>query len=199
MTVSNGSAREVDTPNARGALFLDRDGTIIADEHYLGDPERVRLLPGAARAIARANAAGVPVIVVTNQSGIGRGYITETEYALVAARMNETLATHGAHVDATYYCPHAPSSDEACECRKPGLGMYRAAAAAHGLDLVGSAYIGDKWRDVEPALATNGLGILVPAATTPASDIERALLSARTAPDLERAVAEALTWMRVAG
>jgi D-glycero-D-manno-heptose 1,7-bisphosphate phosphatase len=184
------------TAARRGALFLDRDGTIIVDEHYLGDETRVRLLPGAARAVRRANAAGVFVVVVTNQSGIGRGLITNAQYQRVAARVIALLAEHDAYVDATYYCPHAPASADACECRKPGLGMYQQAARALSLDLASSAYIGDKWRDIAPALAANGLGILVPAATTPPADLERAVLSAHTSPDLEQAVAQALSWMR---
>lgn len=184
---------------ASTALFLDRDGTIIFDEHYLGDPARVRLLPGATRAIARANGEGVPVIVVTNQSGIGRGLISDEQYQLVAREVNTQLAAAGVAVRATYYCPHAPETDAECDCRKPGLGMYHAAARDHNIDLAHSAYIGDKWRDVEPALKTHGLGILVPAAGTPQADVDRAMLSAHTAPDVEQAVAQALAWMCARG
>ena len=186
----------VPSTHTRAALFLDRDGTLISDEHYLGDPARVRLLPGAARAIALANSASVPVIVVTNQSGIGRGLITDAQYQLVASEVIQQLASHDARIDATYYCPHAPDAANACDCRKPGLGMYQRAALDHGLALADSAYIGDKWRDVAPALATGGLGILVPAAGTPSSDVDRAMLSAHTASDVEQAVMQALAWMR---
>lgn len=182
-----------------GALFLDRDGTIITDEHYLGDAALVRLLPGAAMAIARANTANVPVFVVTNQSGIGRGHITDKQYHEVAAALATILHSQGARVTATYYCPHAPTFGNVCECRKPGLGMYRQAENEFGVDLGKSAYIGDKWRDIEPAIATGGLGILVAAAGTPSSDIERAVSSAHTAPDLAKAVTQALAWMRAGG
>ena len=163
------------------ALFIDRDGTIIADAHYLADPAGVRLLPGAASAIAAANAARVPVVVVTNQSGIARGLITPAQYEATRARTDALLARQGARVLATYHCPHWPDVTGPCDCRKPALGMYRDAAAHHALDLARSAYIGDRWRDVSPALATGGVGILVPGRETPADDIERAreMLSSR--------------------
>lgn len=183
---------------SRGAIFLDRDGTIITEEHYLNDPERVRLLPGALSAITRANAADIPVVIVTNQSGIARGIISPEQYEAVAARLDELLVAGGARIAATYYCADAPGNDDPEGFRKPGLGMYRQAAREHGLDLATSAYIGDKWRDVQPALATGGLGILVPHAGTPMEEIERALLSARTAADIEQAITETLVWMRAA-
>ncbi|WP_309671753.1 HAD-IIIA family hydrolase [Gemmatimonas sp.] len=163
------------------ALFIDRDGTLIADAHYLADASRVQLIPGAAAAVATANAAQVPVVVVTNQSGIARGLITTFQYEAVRDRTNALLNADGAAVLATYYCPHWGHPKEPCECRKPGLGMYRDAAAAYALDLAHSAYIGDRWRDVQPALATGGIGILVPGIETPSADVEeaRSALSAR--------------------
>jgi D-glycero-D-manno-heptose 1,7-bisphosphate phosphatase len=184
---------------ARPALFLDRDGTIIADAHYPSDPAQVRLLPGAAAAIARANAANIPVIVVTNQSGIGRGHITEAQYQSVSARVSELLAAEGPHVDATYHCPHWPERDGQCECRKPGIGMHRDAARAMGLALPASAYIGDRWRDVQPALTTGGLGVLVPGEETPMNDLLRAREAAGPglliAESIDDAVTIALAWM----
>ena len=130
------------------ALFIDRDGTLIADAHYLADASRVQLLAGAAAAVAKANAAKVPVVVVTNQSGIARGLITHAQYEAVRDQTNALLSAGGAAVLATYHCPHWGHPKEPCACRKPGLGMYREAAAAHQLDLRHSAYIGDRWRDV---------------------------------------------------
>ena len=156
------------------ALFIDRDGTIIADAHYLADASRVQLLPGAAAAVADANAAQVPVVVVTNQSGIARGLITIAQYEAVRDRTVTLLRAGGASVLATYHCPHWGHPKQPCECRKPGLGMYREAAATHRLNLAQSAYIGDRWRDVQPALATDGIGILVPGVETPAADVEEA-------------------------
>ena len=169
------------TPVLEPALFLDRDGTLIADAHYLADARRVRLLAGAADAVAMANAARVPVVVVTNQSGIARGLITTAQYEAVRDRTTALLRKGRAEVLATYHCPHWGHPTEPCDCRKPGLGMYRQAAAAHHLDLAHSAYIGDRWRDVQPALATGGIGVLVPGIETPAMDVEaaRSALSSR--------------------
>ncbi len=158
----------------RPALFIDRDGTLIADAHYLADASLVRLLQGAAQAVERANNAGVPVVVVTNQSGIARGLITPAQYDQVRARTDALLDRGGARVDATYHCPHWPDIGGPCECRKPGLGMYRQAAADLGIDLTRSAYIGDRWRDVQPALANHGFGVLVPGVETHECDIEQA-------------------------
>ena len=181
---------------ARGALFLDRDGTIITDEHYLNDPERVHLLPGALSAITRANAEGVPVVIVTNQSGIGRGIILQEQYQAVAARLVALIESGGARVDAVYYSTDLPGDEGEHSRRKPGMGMYREAAADLGLNLAKSAYIGDKWRDVQPAMTAGGLGILIPNGNTELADIERAVRSAHTAVDIGQAVTQALVWMR---
>lgn len=180
---------------ARRAAFLDRDGTINVDTHYPRLPEEVTLAPGAAAAIARLNAVGLPVIVVSNQSGIGRGLVTVDEYERVHARFGALLAAEGARIDATYICPHAPAESPdspACECRKPGTLLYRNAAADHALDLARSWYIGDRWRDVAPALALHGRGILVPSPATPPEEIEQARSALRVAPTLGDAVATLL-------
>ncbi len=158
----------------RPALFIDRDGTLIADAHYLANPSLVRLLQGAGHAVAQANTAGVLAIVVTNQSGIARGLITPAQYEAVRARTDALLQRAGARVDATYHCPHWPDVTGPCSCRKPGPGMYLQAAADWHIDLARSAYIGDRWRDVEPALANNGFGVLVPGVETHERDIEQA-------------------------
>jgi D-glycero-D-manno-heptose 1,7-bisphosphate phosphatase len=155
----------------RPALFLDRDGTINVDTIHVSRTENVRLIPGAAAAIARVNAAGIPVIVVSNQSGIGRGLFTVEEYEQVRTRIDELLAAAGASVLKTYYCPHNPDVAPACECRKPGPGMYRQAAAEHGIDLARSWYVGDRLRDIQPAKTFGGHGILVPRDTTPGVDV----------------------------
>ena len=184
---------------ARPALFLDRDGTIIADAHYPSNPDDVVLLPGAAAAIARANAAHIPVIVVTNQSGIGRGQITVAQYESVRERLDELLRAEHATVDATYHCPHWIERDGPCDCRKPGIGMHKQAAADHTLSLAASAYIGDRWRDVQPAITTGGFGVFVPGAETPMDDIHtsrehhRPLL--KTADSVGEAIDMALAWM----
>jgi histidinol-phosphate phosphatase family protein len=183
----------VTVPTRRPALFLDRDGTLIADAHYLADASRVALLPDAAAAVQRANAAGVPVVIVTNQSGIARGLITPAQYEATRDRTVALLGAAGAQVLATYHCPHWADVTGPCDCRKPGLGMYRQAAQAHDLDLARSAYIGDRWRDVQPALATGGIGMLVPGIETPAADVDTARSSSNPHVFLEATLLDAVT------
>ena len=158
----------------RGAAFLDRDGTIIDDAHYIADPELVQLRPGAGDAIAALNRAAMPVIVVTNQSGMARGLISESDYGRVVARLAELLAEHGAHIDATYVCPHHPEFDRACDCRKPGTLLFRRAAAEHRLDLTRSVYIGDRWRDVQPGIVLGGRPMLIADESTEPAERARA-------------------------
>ena len=145
----------------RAALFVDRDGTIIQERSYLADPEGVRLVPGAASALAELRAAGLALVTVTNQSGIALGLYGEADYGAVAARLERELADSGARVDATEHCPHHPDVTGPCDCRKPATGMHRRAAAALGIDLARSYYIGDKVTDVLPAVELGGQGILV--------------------------------------
>ena len=178
----------------RPAVFLDRDGTIIHDVNYIARPQDVRLIPGAAAAIRELNRAGVPVIVITNQSGIARGLLTSQDYDAVRREMERQLDAEapGARIDASYYCPHHPGFGAPCDCRKPGTLLYRQAAAEHGLDLGKSWYVGDRWRDVAPGLALGGHGILVPSAATPADERERAARDASVADSLLTAVSRVL-------
>ena len=155
----------------RSAVFLDRDGTINVDTVHVSHSDSVRLIPGAAAAIARLNAANVPVIVISNQSGIGRGLFTMELYEDVRKRIDEMLAAERAHVDGVYICPHSPDVPPACDCRKPGTRLYEQAASEHGLDLAKSWYVGDRMRDILPAKALGGHGILVPRDTTPGADV----------------------------
>ena len=180
----------------RPAAFLDRDGTIIEDVDYISRPEDVRLIPGAAEGIAMLNATGVPVILVSNQSGIGRGYFTYDDYAQVQARVEQLLSERGAHLDGIYICPHAPSDHAPCSCRKPGVALFECAAHDHGIDLAQSWYAGDKWRDVQPARTLGGHGFLIPARTTPAADVARAGefgLIRESLSDVAREIISALT------
>lgn len=160
----------------------------MIDTHYPSAPEHVRLVPGAAQALARCNARGIPVVVVTNQSGIGRGLLTEAQYHAVRLRLESELARAGARIDATYFCPHWHERTGPCDCRKPALGMYTQAAREHTLDLARSAYIGDRWRDVQPALATGGIGVLVPGDGTRDDDERDARANAYVVPSLADAV-----------
>ena len=190
------------TSSLQPALFLDRDGTLIADAHFLADPTLVRLLPNAARAVARINGARVLAIIVTNQSGIARGLISSAQYEAVRTQTDALLARGGAHVDATYHCPHWPDVSGLCDCRKPSLGMYSQAAQRFGIDLARSAYVGDRWRDVQPAQTTGGFGVLIPGVETPEADVERARLHAgpriRIASSVLEAVELALASIAVA-
>ena len=158
------------TPSLRPAVFLDRDGTLIHDRHYLADPAGVELLPGAAEAVARLNRAGFFVVLVTNQSGIGRGYFGEAENQAVHRRLVELLAVEGARLDADYHCPLAPGDPDPEEMRKPGAGMFLRAAREHGLDLARSWLIGDRLRDVEPAARLGARAILVRSEQTEAEE-----------------------------
>lgn len=177
------------------ALFLDRDGTIIHDEHYIATPQQVALIPGVAAAIRRANEAGVLVVVVTNQSGIARGLLTTEDYERVHRRMSELLAAEGAHVDAAYFCPHHPEFNGPCSCRKPGTLLFQQAATAHGIDLSRSAFIGDHWRDALPALSFGGRGILVPTHDTRPDELEAARANGTISATLGDAVSAALATM----
>jgi D-glycero-D-manno-heptose 1,7-bisphosphate phosphatase len=147
--------------SGRAAVFLDRDGTIIEDVGYLADPGGVRLLPGAAGAIARLNRTGRAVVVVTNQSGIARALLTEDEYLSTEHRLDALLQAEGARLDAHYYCPHHPDLGGPCPCRKPGTLLFERAAEELGLDLQSSWWIGDRLRDILPAETLGGHGILV--------------------------------------
>lgn len=153
------------------AVFLDRDGTINVEKEYLHRPEDLELINGAAQAIARLNRAGFLVIVVTNQSGVARGYFTVADVNRLHQVMQEQLADDGAHIDAFYLCPHHPDKglDQyriACECRKGHPGMLLQAAAEWNIDLSGSFMVGDKQSDLlagiaagcHPCLVTTGYG-----------------------------------------
>src|SRR6202158_3547241 len=116
------------------AVFLDRDGTVMEDAHYIKSPDQVRLIPGAAAAVKRINEAKIPVIVVTNQSGIGRGMFTLKDYEAVKSRFESLLPKHAAHIDAGYYCPDHPSERGWSRCRKPATRMFEDAIRDFNLD-----------------------------------------------------------------
>lgn len=183
----------------RPGAFLDRDGTINVDTHHVSRPEDVRLIPGVAAAIRRLNVAGVPVVIVTNQGGIARGYFTEADYARVRDRVLALLAAEGAHCEAVYHCPHYPSVTGPCDCRKPGTRNYRLGAEALGLDLARSLFVGDRLTDVQPAAAFGGLGVLVPTDQTQPADIDAARAAHVVAPTLDDAVTLFLTGLARGG
>ena len=172
---------------SRPAVFLDRDGTLIEDRHYIAKPEDVALIPGAAEAVSRLKDAGFAVIVVSNQSGIARGYFTRDDHVHVQRRFSDLMKQAGARVDASYWCPHHPDFTGPCECRKPGTLLFREAADHQSLDLARSWYVGDRMRDVLPARALGGRGILVPSPETPAEDLEVAKKDFTIATSLDEA------------
>jgi D-glycero-D-manno-heptose 1,7-bisphosphate phosphatase len=150
----------------RPAVFLDRDGTIIEDVAYLRDFEHIDVLPWSANAIRSLNLAGFAVVVVTNQSGVARGYFDEAHVLATHRALDEKLAAAGASIDAYYYCPHHPDSPDArygapCDCRKPAAGLLRRAAADLGLDLAASWTVGDMWRDVQAGASAGTRTILI--------------------------------------
>jgi histidinol-phosphate phosphatase family protein len=152
------------------AVFLDRDGTIMEDAHYIKSPKQVRLLPGAAAAVRRINDAQVPAIVVTNQSGISRGIFTVEDYEAVRQQFESLLAAEGAHIDASYYCPHHPNVTGPCSCRKPATKMFENAIRDFKLDPGKVAYVGDRWRDVAAAGKLGGRGIMIESPMTTDED-----------------------------
>jgi D-glycero-D-manno-heptose 1,7-bisphosphate phosphatase len=143
----------------RPAVFLDRDGTICEEMGYLNHLGRLHIFPFAAAAIARLNQAGLPVIVVTNQSGVSRRIFPESLVAQIHARISQELSAAGARVDGYYYCTHTSQDD--CSCRKPLPGLLERAAREHGLRLDRSFVVGDRYADVELAQAVGGRGVLV--------------------------------------
>jgi D-glycero-D-manno-heptose 1,7-bisphosphate phosphatase len=159
---------------SRKAAMLDRDGTIIHDRIYTRDPDDVELLPGAADAIRRLARAGYPAIVITNQSGIARSIISLTQYRAVRQRLDALLAAEGASLADTFTCPHHPDFGGPCACRKPNTALYARAAVIHQLDLSRCIFIGDRARDVTPALTFGARGVLVHSRTTTDDDVARA-------------------------
>ncbi|MGW0497507.1 D-glycero-alpha-D-manno-heptose-1,7-bisphosphate 7-phosphatase [Streptomyces sp. NPDC003007] len=166
------------------AVLFDRDGTLVADVPYNGDPHRVRLLPRAARSVAFARAAGLATAVVSNQSGIGRGLLTTAQVDAVNARADRLLGG----LDAWLYCPHAPEAG--CPCRKPRPGLILAAAARLGVSPARCLVIGDIAADIEAAHAAGARAVLVPNPATAPDEITR--YAPLTAPDLLTALRTAL-------
>ncbi|MFF9125534.1 D-glycero-alpha-D-manno-heptose-1,7-bisphosphate 7-phosphatase [Streptomyces sp. NPDC014889] len=166
-------------PRVRAVLF-DRDGTLVADVPYNGDPDRVRLLPGAARAVGLARRAGLATAVVSNQSGIGRGLLTDEQVRRVNARADELLGG----VDVWAFCPHAP--DAGCACRKPRPGLVLAAARRLGVAPADCVVVGDIAADVLAARAAGARGLLVPNAATAPAEVKR--FADACAPDVLDAV-----------
>ncbi len=149
------------TAERRAAVYLDRDGTVAVERHYLADPEGLELVPGAGEALSALQKAGYALVVVTNQSGIARGLYTEADYQAVARRLEEVLAEASVSLAGSYHCPHHPDFSGPCACRKPSTGMHLQAARELDLDPGRSWYVGDKIADVLPAFDLGGRAVLV--------------------------------------
>ncbi|PNG16847.1 D-glycero-alpha-D-manno-heptose-1,7-bisphosphate 7-phosphatase [Streptomyces cahuitamycinicus] len=161
------------------AVLFDRDGTLVADVPYNGDPSLVALMPGAREAVDAVRCAGVPVGVVTNQSGVARGLLTRREVEAVRLRVEELLGPFAVWA----VCPHAP--EERCDCRKPAPGLILAACRRLGVPPERTAVIGDIGSDMEAARAAGARGVLVPTAVTRPEEAGEA---EATAADLPAAV-----------
>jgi D-glycero-D-manno-heptose 1,7-bisphosphate phosphatase len=144
---------------SRPAAFLDRDGTIIEDTGFIGDPAQVRVLPTVVDALRVLAEHGYASVVVSNQSGVARGYFDDDAVRAVNAEIARRLARDGVALDAWYHCPHY---GDPCECRKPEPGMIRRAAAQHDLDVARSAVVGDRGSDIALAHGLGIPGVLLP-------------------------------------
>jgi len=151
--------QEIQKNRNRPFLLLDRDGTIIAEKNYLSDPDEVEIIPGVIEGLTRLQAEGFGFVVVTNQSGIGRGYFTEENMRSVNNRMCELLAQFGIVIDGIFFCPHHP--DAKCFCRKPAPGMVRKAMDELGFSIKNTALVGDKSCDIELGKSLGLTSILV--------------------------------------
>ncbi|MET7902289.1 HAD family hydrolase [Streptomyces sp. NPDC005355] len=170
-----GPAVPLSLPGLPEAVLFDRDGTLVHDIPYNGDPDRVRLMPGARAAVDAVRARGLPVGVVTNQSGVARGLLTRRAVEAVRERLEKLLGP----LDVWAVCPHGPA--DGCACRKPSPGLIQAACAALGVDPRRTAVLGDIGADLAAARAAGARGVLIPTPMTRPREIAAA---ERTAPDL---------------
>ena len=145
--------------NGRFFVVLDRDGTINEECTYLSDPEQVKLIAGAARALRQLKGMGLGLVVVTNQSAVSRGFFDEARLELIHQRLCELLEAEGVHLDGIFFCPHKPEDD--CSCRKPRVGLVKKAAAELGFDPRTSFVIGDKPCDIEMGRQVGARTLLV--------------------------------------
>lgn len=173
----------------KNTVFLDRDGTINKDTGYLDSPDKLVLLDGALDAIKLLNDLNVRVIVITNQSGIGRGYLSSEVAESINLHLNEILDEGGAKIDAFYYCPHHP--DECCNCRKPKTGLIESASKDHDIDPSETYLVGDKVSDIELAYKIGSKAILV----LTGYGIEHMVLLSRTPDFVAKNILDAVNWI----
>ncbi|MCX5750060.1 MAG: D-glycero-beta-D-manno-heptose 1,7-bisphosphate 7-phosphatase [Candidatus Saganbacteria bacterium] len=181
------------------AVFLDKDGTINEDLGYINDPRDLKLIPGSAEAIKMLNDAGYKVIVISNQSGIARGYIQENMIQTLNKILHKHILNGGGHVDSIYYCPHHPEIGlhpykKNCDCRKPSPGMLKRGAKEHGIDLSQSYMIGDRVSDIEAGKNAGCKTILT--LTGYGKEEQKALHEKQITPDhVAKDLLEAVKWV----
>ncbi|MFC2009346.1 D-glycero-beta-D-manno-heptose 1,7-bisphosphate 7-phosphatase [Chloroflexota bacterium] len=151
------------------AVFIDRDGTIAEDVNYCRRVEDFHILSTVPEAIKILNEKGYKVVLITNQSGIARGYFNEETLTQIHGKLKDELARYGAHIDAIYYCPHHP--DEGCDCRKPGTALFRRAAEEMDIDFCCSFMIGDMQMDIDAGRALGCRTVLVTTGPKEGKDI----------------------------
>jgi lipopolysaccharide heptosyltransferase II len=174
-------------------VFLDRDGTLNYDPGYLKVAAELKLLAGVGPALARLKGAGAKLVVVTNQSGVGRGIITLKDLEAIHARLQGLLEQEDAALDAIYFCPHHP--DDGCRCRKPNVGMVERAVSELQLDLRRSYVIGDHARDIQLAHRVGAKAILITTALVDAQALDM-LKREQAMPDaVAKSMAEAVDWI----
>lgn len=174
-------------------VFIDRDGTVVLDKHYLADLRGLEIIPTVPEGIKKLNDAEIPVIMITNQSGVARGRFDEATLELIHQRLFEILEDNGAIINGVYYCPHMP--DAGCDCRKPKPGMLLRAKREHGFNLLKSYVIGDRMLDVEMAHSVGAIGVLVP---EPGDQyhIDAEIEASKEMPDMrKKTFLEAVDWI----
>jgi D-glycero-D-manno-heptose 1,7-bisphosphate phosphatase len=142
------------------AIFVDRDGTINVDVHYLDDPDKFEMYPGVGVGVKKLQENGFKIIVITNQSGIARGYFTEKQLSDIHERMKQEFQKFDVTLDGIYYCPHHP--DDKCNCRKPNTGLFEKAIQDHKINVKKSYMLGDKILDINAGKKIGARAILIP-------------------------------------
>lgn len=142
------------------AVFIDRDGTINMDVHYLNDPDKFKMYPGVGEGVRKLKDNGFKIIVITNQSGIARGYFTEKQLSDIHEKMKKEFQEFNVILDGIYFCPHHP--DDKCNCRKPNTGLFEKAIKDHNIDVSRSYMVGDKTLDIGAGQKAGVLTILLP-------------------------------------
>jgi len=146
-------------PTSSNVVILDRDGTLVTDKGYLSDPTELAFEPGAVEGLRRFAALGYRLVVITNQSGVGRGFFTLEQLQLVNARLKTMVEATGVRLENIYFCPHAPDAN--CDCRKPALGLMRQAASELGFNPASAVVIGDKETDMEFGRRAGAMTLLI--------------------------------------